>query len=401
MRALVTLAATRLTDILAIDTSTCPDADLGLACQNKCDADLIECVVQCNASDQTCLSNCSRAEKDCIYQCPCQKECPKGCQGCSHPVCEIPENPILILSSLNADEMDHNIHSYARIMEWNGNYINDSVGFTFGEDTGLNHSCSTILNGELWVFGAGYPGDEDRQYSKVHGCELKRMGDLPFDFELGACNNFMFEIEKLLICFDKRATQTCHTFDGTSFEVAPSSIYAHAETHALGNYRGKPFITGCMYENIGCPIGNAHTEIFDISTMTWSQTADYPFTPAGQNPMISLYATASTSDAVYVIGGATDTILDNSLNIIAKFSDGLWQKTGELKQKRFGHSVITSGNKVLVVGGTTDFLGIPVNTAITEVWDLEYKVGREIGQLPSKDYTWGAGLFFINASYCS
>lgn len=50
---------------------------------------------------------------------------------------------------------------------------------------------------------------------------------------------------------------------------------------------------------------------------------------------------------------------------------------------------------------TKDFMGIPVNTAITEVWDLEYKVGREIGQLPSKDYTWGAGLFFINPSYCS
>ena len=48
-----------------------------------------------------------------------------------------------------------------------------------------------------------------------------------------------------------------------------------------------------------------------------------------------------------------------------------------------------------------DFMGIPVNTAVTEVWDLEYKVGREVGQLPSKDYTWGAGLFFINPSYCS
>ena len=69
----------------------------------------------------------------------------------------------MILSSLNADEMDHNIHSYARIMEWNGNYVNEEVGFTFGEDTGFNHSCSTILNGELWVFGAGYPGNEDRQ----------------------------------------------------------------------------------------------------------------------------------------------------------------------------------------------------------------------------------------------
>ena len=121
----------------------------------------------------------------------------------------------------------------------------------------------------------------------------------------------------------------------------------------MGNYRGKAFVTGCMYENIGCPNGNAHTELFDTSTMTWTQTTDYPFTPAGQDPMISLYATASTKDAVYVIGGATDTVLDNSLNIIAKFQEGLWQKTGELKQKRFGHSVITSGNKVLIVGGTT------------------------------------------------
>jgi len=328
----MTLAATKMTSVIAMDTSMCPDADLGLACQKKCDQDLIDCVLECD-SDSACISNCTRDEKECIYSCPCQKDCPGGCDGCNHPVCAVPEHPILILSSLNADEMDHNIHSYARIMEWNGNYVNEEVGFTFGEDTGFNHSCSTILNGELWVFGAGYPGNEDRQYSKVHGCELTRMGDLPFDFELGACNNFMFqEVEKLLICFDKRATSTCHTFDGTSFEVAPSSIHAHAETHAMGNYRGKAFVTGCMYENIGCPNGNAHTELFDTSTMTWTQTTDYPFTPAGQDPMISLYATASTEDAVYVIGGATDTVLDNSLNIIAKFSEGLWQKTGELKQ---------------------------------------------------------------------
>jgi len=379
----------------------CPDKDLGAACQTKCNSDLTDCYQSCSANDNSCIRNCTRSEHDCIQKCPCQRECPAGCRNCSHPLCSPPDSSILVISSLNTDAMDHNMYSYARIMDWNGNILNDSVNFVFGENTGLNHSCSTILNGELWVFGAGYPGKEDRQYSKVKNCKLERIGDLPFDLELAACNNFMFEIEKTLICFDKRATQTCHLFNGSTFEEAPSSIYAHAETHALGNYRGSPFVTGCMYENIGCPIGNAATEIFNIDSMSWFETTPYPFTPAGQNPMISLYATASTPTAVYVIGGATDTILDSALNTIAKFEDGHWSKAGELIQPRFGHSVITSGNTAFIVGGTTDFEGIPVNTAITEVWELDYEVGREIGQLPSKDYTWGAGLFFIDPQYCS
>ena len=59
-RPLTYIAAYTVTYILS-------DADLGLACQKKCDQDLIDCVVKCEASDSTCLSNCTRDEKECIY----------------------------------------------------------------------------------------------------------------------------------------------------------------------------------------------------------------------------------------------------------------------------------------------------------------------------------------------
>ena len=66
-------------------------------------------------------------------------------------------------------------------------------------------SCSTSLNGEMFVFGGK---QEPRQVSRISGCGLGRVSTLPFDFD-GACQaRFRNQI---LLCFSEYEEQTCHT----------------------------------------------------------------------------------------------------------------------------------------------------------------------------------------------
>ena len=69
---------------------------------------------------------------------------------------------------------------------------------------------------------------------------------------------------------------------------------------------------------------------------------------------IYLYSTASTSDAVYIIGGFRETetgSLDNSL--ITHFRNDKWNQDGTLIKGRYGHESITIGEKTMIFGGST------------------------------------------------
>ena len=50
------------------------------------------------------------------------------------------------------------MHPDALIFNENGNTID--TGFLIGENTYATESCSTVLNGEAIIFGAGWPGSE-------------------------------------------------------------------------------------------------------------------------------------------------------------------------------------------------------------------------------------------------
>ena len=65
------------------------------------------------------------------------------------------------------------------------------------------------------------------------------------------------------------------------------------------------------------------------------------------------YATASTSDAVYIIGGYTGCWSKSRLSTIAEFKDGRWRRAGNLANSRIKHGAITLGSLTMVVGGYT------------------------------------------------
>ena len=85
-----------------------------------------------------------------------------------------------------------------------------------------------MLNGELFVFGGSgtkynkqvismirkkIKSNNENQISKIMDCELKRIDDLPYDFELGACGTFLFEDR----VFTEERVMLCFSFSGKNF----------------------------------------------------------------------------------------------------------------------------------------------------------------------------------------
>ena len=75
----------------------------------------------------------------------------------------------------------------------------------------------------------------------------------------------------------------------------------------------------------------------------WKQIQDYPYAYT-----IYDYATTSTSDSAYVIGGIID---DGTSGVIARYKNDCWSNIGNLKTSRSSHSAITIGSITMVVGG--------------------------------------------------
>ena len=60
---------------------------------------------------------------------------------------------------------------------------------------------------------------------------------------------------------------------------------------------------------------------------------------------ISHYSTASTFNAVYIIGG------HYTMHTVAEYDNDQWRRLPDLRQGRRGHGSIAIGNRVVVIGG--------------------------------------------------
>ena len=62
------------------------------------------------------------------------------------------------------------------------------------------------------------------------------------------------------------------SFNGTSFELQTESLYDHRQVDDLGSYEGHPFVVGSTHAPYHCK-----TELFNITSRTWEEHAEYPF----------------------------------------------------------------------------------------------------------------------------
>ena len=91
-----------------------------------------------------------------------------------------------------------------------------------GPETSVFRSCSASINGEFYVFG----GEDDNrrqvllscayavyqvlfQISKINGCSLDRIGQLPHEFVYGSCGTYKFPEERVMFCFQRSMESAC------------------------------------------------------------------------------------------------------------------------------------------------------------------------------------------------
>ena len=146
----------------------------------------------------------------------------------------------------------------------------------------------------------------------------------------------------------------------------------------MGSYKKQPFVTGSQ---------SVHgiTEILNRDSNQWNVVADYPFSSS-----ISNYATTSTEESVYIIGGYPTT------PIIAEYKNHQWYNAGQLKQSRSNSAAITFGSLTMVIGGS----GASGQRFGTEIWELETIENRIIPPTLTSNHYRDAGVFLVQAGYC-
>ena len=105
------------------------------------------------------------------------------------------------------------------------------------------------------------------------------------------------------------------------------------------------------------------------------------------------YSTASTNDAVYVIGGhnSIDGGGGDTVSTIAEYKEGRWTKIGETEKSRAYHGSISFGGKTLIFDDNDDTV---------EIWNLERKQKLSIFNAPHDKISDGFGMFIVNKDFC-
>ena len=133
---------------------------------------------------------------------------------------------------------------------------------------------------------------------------------------------------------------------------------------------------------------------------------------------IAYYATTSTKESVYILGGFNNDLnTSRSTSIIAEYKNGQWFNVGNLSQIKYGHGAITfdhySGAITMVLGGSSEdyqplvSLSFPIKNDKsyllrnpTEIWKIEKLESQIIAPyLEDPDYR-EMGLFLVDIGFC-
>ena len=110
------------------------------------------------------------------------------------------------------------------------------------------------------------------------------------------------------------------------------------------------------------------------------------------NFSIYQYSTASTEDAVYIIGGSSS---NGVVRTIAEFKNGRWSRIGQMEKPKSAHGSISFGQKTLIFEGYSDD-----DHEHVELWDLKRKRKVSSFNAPHVDLYYGFGMFIVNIDFC-
>ena len=203
-----------------------------IACEKYVQEIYLQCINDCSHDDHLCPSSCNREYTANLKECPCQENCPNGCP-CPNYSCQAATTTTKVETTTTPVVQNKTVlvlHSSYN-GSWKPALLIDSSGrqdelgcFSHDDNSQAHWSCSLNWENEFYIFGGKrYP----RQISKLNQYRLQALGDLPFDFEFGACTNF--NSHKFFLCFDWHNNKRCYwsTDPLGSFTNVTLSSYSH------------------------------------------------------------------------------------------------------------------------------------------------------------------------------
>ena len=228
-------------------------------CTTNCGAELDTCKENCYHADYTCPSRCEAAFVDCKYACPCDRECPNGCSGCSNPVCQASDY-LLILNDWQAWD------NQAFLL----NLSTDQISFAtmnFNE-IDFDDSCYAFMKGQHYLLG-GYFNERQISAVDVDGCELQEIGILEIPHIDGMWGSCAVYNDVTHLCFDDEGVgeKSCQTFDGSNQAVIDAKSNSPHDWSSMAIYDNKMWVVG------GCGVsdyGACHNIVEAFDGNSWS-----------------------------------------------------------------------------------------------------------------------------------
>ena len=204
------------------------------ACERLFYDSYMNCIKNCSNDDPACISACTREYDQNLQKCPCREDCPSGCP-CPQYDCSDQLTTTTSISTSTTTQstsvlvLNRPLYDNVPILLDSSGLVNTNLTFTFGPGTDVNWSCSLNWRNEFYVFG----GQERKsQVSKLNGCQLERIGSLPFNHDSGGCTNG--NNEHIYLCFNwsARDTKKCRrtTEPLGAYETVTNSTFHHAGT---------------------------------------------------------------------------------------------------------------------------------------------------------------------------
>ena len=156
------------------------------------------------------MSECTRVYNEQLAHCPCHENCPNGCP-CPSYECDVISTTTATTTTTSNTDMKKtavlilNTRALSQppmITDLDGRA--DLANFDYGEGE-VYKSCSTVFNGQAYVYGGWRQNQKQRQVSMVKDCHLTSVATLEFDFELGACAS---TDNTIYLCFDYYTSDT-------------------------------------------------------------------------------------------------------------------------------------------------------------------------------------------------
>lgn len=342
----------------------CIDYSFWQACSTICNEHFIDCITNCESDqDQSqCVSQCNRESVTCESACPCGEKCPFGCTGCGNDICFQKYGAIFVMNSdiFGVDPDGKN----AWLLDRDA-YEIDGLNFELGAGTDLFAACATSFKGNMFLFGGV---TVNNQVSKIDGCALRNVGELPFILEKGSCQARLDD--QVMLCFsghessddyrdkDGPGTKTCWQFD----EVDGEYKYTNQIPDTEFGHKHNPM---AMYDENPLAIGSCwglEVEMFDRIERKWLRLDDFP-NPGGYGNEV--FDTISLEDRVYTFGGywKNGTFGDH----VYQFKDYKWSLVANMIKPRGASVALRFDREVFIIGGYPNAEFYPVET---EKWLL-------------------------------